>query len=307
MDIEKYINYELIKQKGLMRNQNQRPRILSQLQLPTTRSSISISNKKKQEQQRRIINVEVVAMAGSTRELVKTQDDIEPLPPVTAEFRASVAKIAKSQQHYTQLFGRLTNMLQTLNRRYDGNEPEPEEQQEQQQLIVEEAPPPPSKRARHDMSSSSCESHLDVEISAPPATHAQYPLRVKLENGSSIYVLGPHGTHIDAKDYGQVFWTSAPVATRCLLAAVFTSDELATHTLTGKPSPAFYGRERPAKKMLDQRRVDDIIVSVRNRTGGKERHIRATITTKCADTAKKYKRRAKKAGKDTVVVKDESI
>jgi len=84
---------------------------------------------------------------------------------------------------------------------------------------------------------------------------------------------------------------------------VFSSDELATHTLTGKPSPAFYGRERPPKLQLDQRKVDDIVVCVRNRTGGKERVIRATITTKCADTAKKYKRRAKKAQK--VAIKEE--
>ncbi|XP_030555543.1 early boundary activity protein 2-like [Drosophila novamexicana] len=291
MDIDKYINSELSKQQSLLRKQNVRPRPLSQLQLPSNRQLVAV---KKEPQQRRVINVQVVAMSGSTRDRTP---DVEPLPPVEASFKERVAKINKSQQHYTQLFDRLTSMLQTLNRRYDGNEMEPEPEAE-----LEEAPPPPLKRARHDMSSSSSESHLDPENSSSLSI---YPQRIQLKDGSSEYVLGPHGTRINAKDYGQVFWTSAPVATRCLLAAVFSSDELATHTLTGKPSPAFYGRERPAKKMLDQNRVDDIVVSVRNRTGGKERHIRATITTKCADTAKKYKRRAKKALKDDVVVIDE--
>ncbi|TDG46053.1 hypothetical protein AWZ03_007502 [Drosophila navojoa] len=287
MDIEKYINYELSKQQSLMRKQTVRPHPLGVLRLPTIQPLIV---PKKEPQERRVINVQMVSMsAPRSRE---TKNDVEPLPPVEPSFKEDVAKISKSQHHYTQLFDRLTSVLQTLNRRYDGNEPEPRPEVEH-----DEAPPPPMKRARH-MSSSSSESHQDSE-NVTALSH--YPQRVVLPNGSTEYVLGPNGTRIDAKAYGQVFWTSAPVATRCLLGAVFSNDELATHTLTGKPSPAFYGRERPAKKMLDQNRVDDIVVSVRNRTGCKERHIRATITTKCADTAKKYKRRAKKALKDNVI------
>lgn len=241
-------------------------------------------------------------MAESPRDR-KDEDDAEALPPVEDSVKQTVAKIQKSQHHYTQLFGRLTSMLQTLNRRYEGTEAEPEpeevedEDEEEGTMVIDldDTPPPPAKRPRQ-MSSSSSESHPSLTTEADNhAKLSHYPQRVEQEDGNSCYVLGPNGTTITAQEYGQVFWTNAPVATRCLLGAVFTSDELATHTLTGKPSPAFYGRERPAKKMLDQGRVDDIIVSVRNRTGGKERHIRATITTKCADTAKKYKRRAKKA------------
>lgn len=239
-------------------------------------------------------------MAESPRDR-KDEDDAEALPPVEESVKQTVAKIQKSQHHYTQLFGRLTSMLQTLNRRYEGTEAEPEPEQveddeEEGTMVIDldDTPPPPAKRPRQ-MSSSSSESHPSSTEPDNNAKLSHYPQRVEQEDGNSCYVLGPNGTTITAQEYGQVFWTNAPVATRCLLGAVFTSDELATHTLTGKPSPAFYGRERPAKKMLDQGRVDDIIVSVRNRTGGKERHIRATITTKCADTAKKYKRRAKKA------------
>ncbi|XP_034472945.1 early boundary activity protein 2 [Drosophila innubila] len=324
MDIEQYINYELKRQQSLMKEKQQQQQqqnpparsALAPLQLQSLERQLAPQVKPIERQmtpqvqpigrqvapkEKRILNVQVMAMATNPRD---RRPAVEPLPPVEDAFRERVAKIDKSQQHYTQLFGRLTSMLQTLNRRYDGHEPEPESEPEpdteaEAEQECEIAPAPPSKRPRHESCSSS-ESQLDVETAL-----SHYPQRLKLEDGSAVYVLGPNGTRISGQQYGQIFWTDAPVATRCLLAAVFSSDELATHTLTGKPSPAFYGRERPAKKMLDQRRVDDIVVSVRNRTGGKERNIRATITTKCADTAKKYKRRAKKASKAHMIVIDE--
>lgn len=295
MGIEKYINYEVTRQQNLMKKAHippPRPALVP-IQVPISRKMPL----RKTHQEKRILNVQVVAMATNPRDKKPT---VEPLPPVEASFKEQVAKINKSQQHYMQLFGRLTSMLQTLNQRYDGHEQEPEEEEQ-----PENAPPPPLKRPRHESSSSSTcsSSHLDAEIAHNP--HSHYPQRIQQEDGSFSYVLGPNGTQITAQQYGNIFWTDAPVATRTLLSVVFSSDELATHTLTGKPSPAFYGRERPAKKMLDQGRVDDIVVSVRNRTGGKERNIRATITTKCADTAKKYKRRAKKASKGNPLIKDD--
>ncbi|KAL7740833.1 hypothetical protein ACLKA6_013681 [Drosophila palustris] len=310
MDIEKYINYELNRQQNLMKSKQNpppplpppaaRPALVPQQQLqPISRKMAP----RKVPEEKRVLNVQVMAMATNPRDKPAT---VEPLPPVEDAFRERVAKIDKSQQHYQRLFGRLSSMLQTLNRRYDGHEPEPEPEPEPEaeaeEYVPTAAPGPPLKRPRHESSSSqSSECQLDAEN----AHLSHYPQRIKLEDGSAAYVLGPNGTQITGQQYGQIFWTDAPVATRCLLSVVFSSDELATHTLTGKPSPAFYGRERPAKKMLDQGRVDDIVLSVRNRTGGKERNIRATITTKCADTAKKYKRRAKKASKSHMIVIDE--
>ncbi|XP_065356073.1 protein insensitive [Calliphora vicina] len=109
-----------------------------------------------------------------------------------------------------------------------------------------------------------------------------------------VYILGPNGTEVEARSYDSIIWSSAAAATRQLLGFVFSGDVLATHTLTGKPSPAFYGRERPAKMQLDPVKAADIIHCVRSKFKCTEREIRAAITTKCSDTSKKYKRRQQK-------------
>ncbi|XP_022214833.2 early boundary activity protein 2 [Drosophila obscura] len=291
MDIENYINCEVAAQRTtLMRKTVLRPLGQHQPLLDTKTDHTSQKMVSKQTNVmtgceppagRRIVNAKLMAMTTACGSIRNMQTSIEPLPAVEDSFRQQVGKIQKSQHHYEQLFGRLTTMLQTLNQRYDKD--------------CEEVPAPPSKRPRH-ISTSSAESHLqDTTADHERENLVAYPQRVKNGDGSYVYVLGPNGTEISAHQYGEVFWTSAPVATRSLLGVVFSSDELATHTLTGKPSPAFYGRERPPKLQLNQQKVDDIVLCVVNRTGGKERVIRATITTKCADTAKKYKRRAKKA------------
>ncbi|KAH8267437.1 hypothetical protein KR018_002349 [Drosophila ironensis] len=282
MDIE---NYNIKHQQRLMRQRSLKP--LGQLQ-PIMQPPAERVPLKLALPPRRIIKAELVAIATPSGGIKELKPAVKPLPPITETVKQQVAKIQKSQHHYEQLFGRLTSMLRTLNQRYGDNED-----------VEEEVPAPPLKRPRH-ISTSSAESHLPESTESGSSSNLEgnkYPQRVQREDGSVCYVLGPNGTQITANQYAEVFWTNAPVATRCLLCVVFTSDELATHTLTGKPSPAFYGRERPPKLQLDQCKVDDIVLSVKSRTGGKERVIRATITTKCADTAKKYKRRAKKAQK----------
>ncbi|XP_016989939.1 early boundary activity protein 2 [Drosophila rhopaloa] len=292
MDIENYINYEVASQQNIMRQRAMKPLGQLQIQMPPP---IKISHgpvkvpvkpvpvRRSSPPKRRIINAQLVAMASASGGIKNIEPRVEPLPPVEESFKQQVAKIQKSQHHYEQLFGRLTTMLKTLNQRYND---------------ADDVPAPPLKRPRY-ISTSSAESHLQ-ETASEKDTSVLYPQRVEKADGSAAYVLGPNGTQITAHQYTDVFWTNAPTATRSLLCMVFTSDELATHTLTGKPSPAFYGRERPPKLQLDPRKVDDIVICVRERTGGKERVIRATITTKCADTAKKYKRRAKKAQKVTI-------
>lgn len=107
-------------------------------------------------------------------------------------------------------------------------------------------------------------------------------------------ILGPNGTEVKLEAYNAINFTSSAGATRQLLGLVFSSDILATHTLTGKPSPAFYGRERPEKMQLDQNKIADIIHCVRTIKKCTEREVRAAITTKCSDTSKKYKRRSQK-------------
>lgn len=108
---------------------------------------------------------------------------------------------------------------------------------------------------------------------------------------SSLVVIGPNGTSIGRNFFHSIQWTSSSAATRQLLVNIFPGEVLATHTLTGKPSPAFLGRERPSKDQLDPAKTADIVYIVTSKCGVSAREVRATITTKCADSAKKYRKK----------------
>lgn len=67
----------------------------------------------------------------------------------------------------------------------------------------------------------------DSELSCP---FEELPTKVLIGSGK---------TEVDRQVYTQINWSSYAGATRKLLMAVFPRDVLATHSLTGKPSPAF--------------------------------------------------------------------
>ncbi|KAL5293134.1 hypothetical protein ACFFRR_011731 [Megaselia abdita] len=117
----------------------------------------------------------------------------------------------------------------------------------------------------------------------------RYPMTDPFD--SSLVVIGPSGTSIGRHFYNTIQWSSSSAATRQLLVNIFPGEVLATHTLTGKPSPAFLGRERPSKDQLDPAKTTDIVYIVTNKCGVSAREVRATITTKCADSAKKYRKK----------------
>ncbi|KAL3278525.1 hypothetical protein HHI36_024215 [Cryptolaemus montrouzieri] len=85
--------------------------------------------------------------------------------------------------------------------------------------------------------------------------------------------------------------------------ALFPRDILATHSLTGKPSPAFIGSNKEIKEKLDETVISDIIDIVSTKCGVTESMVRSAITTKCADENKMFKKRKKQA-KDEAVVDD---
>ncbi|KPI99886.1 hypothetical protein RR46_04860 [Papilio xuthus] len=103
---------------------------------------------------------------------------------------------------------------------------------------------------------------------------------VPIGNGS---VLVPH------KLLEDLDWSSYTSVTRQLLQAVFPRRVLATHSLSGKQSPAF--ANKPPKKRLDPKLVDDIVDTVSLRCGVDKRLVRSCITTKCTDEAKLYRNR----------------
>ncbi|CAB3230848.1 unnamed protein product [Arctia plantaginis] len=107
--------------------------------------------------------------------------------------------------------------------------------------------------------------------------------------------IGSGLTLIPREKYKRINWKSYTIATRSLLVAVFPRRVLATHSLTGKASPAF--QEKPAKMSLDQRKTADVIAEVVDRFKVRENLVRSIITTKCADECKMWKTRCKNTSK----------
>ncbi|KAL0821892.1 hypothetical protein ABMA28_005292 [Loxostege sticticalis] len=87
-------------------------------------------------------------------------------------------------------------------------------------------------------------------------------------------------------------WSSYTLVTRKLLLAVFPRSILATHSLSGKRSPAF--PHLPPKKRLPIGMVNDIVQTVVERCGVSVNLVRTVITTKCADESNKFKKMPKK-------------
>ncbi|XP_037827350.1 protein insensitive-like isoform X2 [Lucilia sericata] len=101
--------------------------------------------------------------------------------------------------------------------------------------------------------------------------------------------IGPNNTRIPAKLYENMNWSSASIATRKLLMAIFDRSVLATHSMTGKPSPAFKDHGKPIKQQLDPLIVADIIFAVTRKCKASDKEVRNAITTKCADENKMMK------------------
>lgn len=146
-----------------------------------------------------------------------------------------------------------------------------------------------SDECSSDKSSSNSLSPLLSKKSIKNEFDDRFPINDPFD--SSLVIFGPSGTSIGRHFYSSIQWSSSSAATRQLLVNIFPGEVLATHTLTGKPSPAFLGRERPSKDQLDPAKTSDIVYIVTNKCGVTSREVRATITTKCADSAKKYRKK----------------
>ncbi|KAF9799576.1 hypothetical protein SFRURICE_018763 [Spodoptera frugiperda] len=105
--------------------------------------------------------------------------------------------------------------------------------------------------------------------------------------------IGTGETTIHRDEFQKVKWDSHAVATRSLLVAVFGKETLATHSLTGKKSPAY--QNRPAKQCLDPTKVNDIIAEVTSYFPVTEKTIKSIITIKCADECKMERVRVQRA------------
>jgi len=101
--------------------------------------------------------------------------------------------------------------------------------------------------------------------------------------------IGPNNTCVPAHIFENINWSVSSLATRKLLVAIFDRETLATHSMTGKPSPAFKDQHKPLKQMLDPLKIQDIIFAVTHKSNASEKEVRNAITTKCADENKMMK------------------
>ncbi|XP_028900059.1 uncharacterized protein LOC114804714 [Zeugodacus cucurbitae] len=106
---------------------------------------------------------------------------------------------------------------------------------------------------------------------------------------NSYTSIGPNNTRVPIKVFDNVNWDNPSMATRKLMMAVFDRETLATHSMTGKPSPAFKDHNKPLKKMLNPLVIQDIIFAVTRRCRVSDKEVRNAITTKCADENKMWK------------------
>ncbi|XP_055839418.1 early boundary activity protein 2 [Episyrphus balteatus] len=138
-----------------------------------------------------------------------------------------------------------------------------------------------------DRKSSSGSDTSDLESPIKRKCKVEFP---KISSCSKYMIIGPNGTQINRNDYEGLNWKDPGSPTRKLLTLVFGEEVLATHSLTGNQSPAFRGRERAPKSKLDPSKTSDIIYIVTLKCKVKPQIVRAAITTKCADTSKKFRR-----------------
>ncbi|EDW87407.1 protein insensitive [Drosophila yakuba] len=110
------------------------------------------------------------------------------------------------------------------------------------------------------------------------------------QNMDNVMVsIGPNNTCVPASVFENINWSVSSLATRKLLVSIFDRETLATHSMTGKPSPAFKDQDKPLKRMLDPQKIQDIIFAVTHKCNASEKEVRNAITTKCADENKMMK------------------
>ncbi|XP_022214907.1 protein insensitive [Drosophila obscura] len=139
---------------------------------------------------------------------------------------------------------------------------------------------------------------IQVQETSSPKAKGKLPLKQKLRtndtssgqsNDNVMISLGPNNTCVPASVFENINWAACSLATRKLLVTIFDRETLATHSMTGKPSPAFKDQPKPLKQMLDPAKIQDIIFAVTHKCNASEKEVRNAITTKCADENKMLK------------------
>ncbi|KAJ8715973.1 hypothetical protein PYW08_013258 [Mythimna loreyi] len=152
---------------------------------------------------------------------------------------------------------------------------------------------------------SSHDATTEPNMEQSPNTDHTYASRNLKSTADEMVPIGSGKVSIPAKVLNTIDWSSHKKATRKLLETVFTRRILATHSLSGKPSPAFPSKK--TKRRLNPMLVDDIVKTVARRCRIAESIVRLTITTKCADESKMLRDREKKRTKHKTTGNRENI
>ncbi|KAL3274555.1 hypothetical protein HHI36_015936 [Cryptolaemus montrouzieri] len=112
-------------------------------------------------------------------------------------------------------------------------------------------------------------------------------------------LLGTGGTTVPRSEYEKLDFDKMKytIAVRRLLNLKFTKEELATHSQTGRESPAFIG-VKARKPQLDPVRVGDIRLHVAQKYNIDTSFVNNAITVALADARKSKKRKIKKNDSD---------
>lgn len=135
----------------------------------------------------------------------------------------------------------------------------------------------------------------NIKLPAKPQVKARNGSFTDLNKGQQqnmdnvMVSIGPNNTCVPASVFENINWAVCSLATRKLLVTIFDRETLATHSMTGKPSPAFKDQDKPLKRMLDPGKIQDIIFAVTHKCNASEKEVRNAITTKCADENKMMK------------------
>ncbi|KAJ8712413.1 hypothetical protein PYW07_005255 [Mythimna separata] len=121
-----------------------------------------------------------------------------------------------------------------------------------------------------------------ASVEAGPSQIRETP--AQSTDNDDMIPIGKGHAKVLSKVLTSIKWMSYTKATRTLLEAIFPRRVLATHSLSGKQSPAFM--DRPAKKILNPKLVDDIVNTVSTKCVVSKNLVRKCITVKCADEAK---------------------
>ncbi|KAL3282677.1 hypothetical protein HHI36_005852 [Cryptolaemus montrouzieri] len=145
---------------------------------------------------------------------------------------------------------------------------------------------------------------LTADDKANSASNNSVPIpsvtpRESIKSGHNEVLLGAGGTTVPRREYEKLDFQRMKytIAVRRLLNLKFTKEELATHSQTGKESPAFIG-VKARKPQLDPVRVGDIRLHVAKKYNIDTSLVNKAITVALADARKTKKRKIEKEDTD---------